>query len=470
MASHHRFQFAPVKRTVLVITAVLITLLPAYALAHDLADVYRMALKNDAQLQAAAAARKAQLETKPQARALLLPHIEAQASYGRHRRRILHTDTSGPLTPSRKQIYNEPTANINLTQPIFDWNAWNQLEKADKQVAAAEAKFQLTRQQLITRVSNAYFGVLEAGDNLRFALANKSAISHQLEQAKQRYKVGTAANTDLQNARASFDQAKAEVIQAKSNLRNARQLLSVITGVPTSSLAPLRDEIPLTSPTPDSPKAWVQIAMDSNLSIKQSAIMSHISKQQIDIARSGHFPTLNLVAGYGYDDSTDSYRGAESVNGQIGLQLNIPIFTGGATYSKVDQAQALYQKSLAQLKQEQRQVRASTRNDYDKVVLGVSRVKALRQGVTSAQVSLEATKQGFKVGVRTEVDVLNAQEQLFKAQQNYAQARYSYLENLLQLKLDAGSLNKSDIMAIDQLLVSKNNGRDSQHSESNESD
>lgn len=446
------------KRKVLLAASLLAATLPTRVFAQDLADVYRLALQNDAQLQAAASRRKAELENKPQARALLLPHISAQASYTRYHDHVI---SRGPVASStffpNNSTYNEPSAGVSLTQPIFNWSSWSQLEQADMQVAYAEAQFRAAKQDLLIRVSKAYFNLLQAKDNLQYALANKKAIAQQLNQAKQRYKVGTAANTDLQNARASYDQAKSQVIQAKAKVRSARQALQVITNAPPANIQPLRQSIPLSPPDPASPKAWVHIAMDSNLSIKQAQIQSKIDKKQIQVQESDHYPTLNLVAGYSYFDTTGKHFGTQETDSDVGVQLNIPIFSGGAISSRAHQARYTYEQSAHTLDQTRRQVRASTRDDYDNVVSGISNVQSLRQGVKSARVSLQATKEGFKVGTRTEVDVLNALQALYQAKQNYSQARYSYIESLLQLKQDAGSLGPSDIMAVDQLVASKGN-------------
>lgn len=444
------------KRTVFLTVSLLSAMLPTTAFAQDLADVYHLALKNDAQLQAAASQRKSELENKPEARALLLPSISGQASYTRYHNHVI---SRGPASTSaffpNNSTYNEPSASVSLTQPIFNWNAWSQLEQADMQVAYAEAQFRAAKQNLLIRVSNAYFNLLQANDNLQYALTDKKAIAQQLNQAQQRYNVGTAANTDLQNARASYDQAKSLVIQAKAKVRSARQALQVITNVPPTNIQPLRQQIPLNPPSPASPQAWVHIAMDSNLSIKQAQIQAKINKKQIQIAESGHYPTLNLVAGYSYFDTTGKNFGTQETDSDVGVQLNIPIFSGGAVSSRAHQARYTYEQSAHTLDQTRRQVRASTLDDYDNVESGISNVESLKQGVKSARISLKATKESYKVGTRTEIDVLNALQALYQAKQNYSQARYTYIENLLQLKQDAGSLGPSDIMAVDQLIADK---------------
>jgi outer membrane protein len=436
---------------------VFVALPPLQAMAQDLADVYHLALQNDAKLAAAATTRKAKLEAKPQARSLLLPQLNGSASIEHYHDHVITPSKmvrkSGRSIP-RNQRYWEPSAAINLTQPIFDWNAWSQLAQADSQIAVAEAQFQAAKQELLIRAANAYFNLLQSKDNLHFVLAEKKAIAHQLNQAKQRFQVGTAANTDLQNAKARFDQAKSQAIQAKAKVRDARHALRVITGVQPTGIQPLRKKIPLSTPDPGSPEAWVNIAMTGNLQIKQAKFQSQIAKKQIQIARSGHYPTLDLVAGYSYMDGSDSFTGQEATEAAYGLQLNIPIFSGGGIHAEVKQAQYQYQTSLHQLDEQRRQARANTLDDYDNVVLGVSRVKALIQNVHSAKVSLQATKDGHRVGTRTEVDVLDAVQAYYQAKETYSQARYTYLENLLQLKRDAGSLGPSDIMAVDQLVSS----------------
>jgi len=418
------------------------------AFAGGLLDNYLLAQDNDPQLKAADATRLAQGETKDQSIALLLPNISLVANADKI---SSETKSNFAFNPSRDEDFHSDGYSLTLIQPVYHHDHWVGLRQADATVGQAEADYGVAKQDLMIRLSSAYFTLLAAQDNLDFARAEKEATARQLEQAKQRFEVGLIAITDVHEAQAQYDLTVAQEISADNLLANSREALQEITGQYEQAPALLRAEIPLLSPDPIDIEQWVGKATEQNLGLKSAQFASSIANEEINRQRSGHYPVLDIVASKTHSDSNSAF-GSERDSDQVSLQLNVPIFAGGAVNSRTREAAYRADAAKQVLLQTRRSVMRQTRSAYLGVVAEVSRVKALNQAVISSAKAYEATQAGFEVGTRTIVDVLLSQRELFRAKRDYARSRYDYILNTLLLKQAAGSLALPDIEAINTWL------------------
>ena len=431
-------------------------LLSGAAQANDLLNVYDQALTNDTSLQAAAHQRDALLEAKPQARAAYLPQITG--SYGYNRERSQQDTAPQPCNNipggPTSCTFNSTTRGLTLTldQALFNWQAIQQIRQADDQVAIAETAYRAAQQDLLLRVAQAYFAALSAADSLRSTEAESKAVERQLEQAKKRFEVGLSAITDVQDAQARYDLTAAGIIAAQQALDSAKEALAVITGKLPEKLVTLQDDIPLPAPDPSDLNTWVTAARENNLALLAARLSAEAANKGIEIARSGHLPTLALRDQY-TDGSQGGRFAADQQQNSIGLQLSVPIYAGGAVQSGIRSAAATHQQRLSEFEGQKRQVDRQTRDAYQGVLAGAARVKALKQAVLSNTTALQASETGLEVGARTAVDVLNAEGLLYGAQRDYYRARYDYLLSVLSLKAAAGRLSVRDLEEINRLLV-----------------
>lgn len=420
---------------------------PAWG-ATDLMDVYSQARVADPQLRAAEYRLRADRELKDQARANFLPNISG--SYGTDR---------GPIEESARgqtQDVDQDSSrwSVTLTQPLFDKEIWERRQQAGAQIEQAVAEYRSAEQQFVLRVAQRYFDVLSARDTLRFTRAEARALERQLDQAEQRFEVGLSAITDVHEARASYDDARARVIVSENDLDDAEEALEELTGQAMPPLKALQDELPLRGPDPEEPQQWVETALTNNPALEARQHAAEVADQEIDIARSGHYPTLEFQAQHSdFTDESNAAFSRSAVGQTYSVQLNVPIFSGLRVSSQTDQAGFNYSAALQDAEQEQRNVVRSTRDEYRAVLAGISEVEARRQALVSAQSALDATEAGFEVGTRTIVDVLISQQQLFQAQRDLAQARYNYLLSSLRLKQAAGVISAEDLQRINSLLV-----------------
>ena len=438
------------------------------ASANELVNVYHLAVDNDAQIAAAVHQRDAALEARPQARAALLPLISGSYGYqqGRTKGNFVQTyqTETGEVLPLRQGIDADTTdknLNISLKQPVFDWAAFMRFSKSADQLSLAEATFRSAEQTLLLRSAQAYFDYLAANDDLRYTQAQKASLDRQLEQAKKRFEVGLSAITDVQEAQASYDRTTADVIAGEQKLASAREALLEITGQRDAALIPLREEIPLPGPQPENVDDWLGVARDNNYDLAIARVNARLAGFDVDIARAAHYPKLSLVGQYSDIEQDQDQRGGligdqnQKFHGpSVGLQVDVPIFSGFSVRSQVRQAVNVEEQRKAELLGAERSVSRKTRDAYLAVLTGSARVKALKQAVISNQTALQASETGLEVGTRTTVDVLNAQSLLFSAQRDYARARYDYLVSILTLKSAAGRLTEADLAEIDRLLVS----------------
>jgi outer membrane protein len=428
-------------------------LVPSLASANELSRIYQLAVENDTQLQAAMGARDAALAGNPQARGALLPQVNGVGSFGTQRDEIT-SENVDPFTPGEEtaSTTSEPyNLTLSLRQVLFDAAAWSRWQQADANGAAAWATYRLAEQNLAVRVTEAYFNLLGAADNVRFADAEKKAVERQLELAKKRFEVGLSAITDVQEAQARYDLTVAQMIEAEQALTTAQTAVSEITGAADASIVPLKDEIPLLGPNPDSVNEWLKTASEKSLEIRLANAQVRAASEDVDVRRAGHYPTLSAVGSQSLGESAGFNRG-EYEQSRIGVELNVPIFAGGTTQAGVNAAQGTLAQRRAELEGKKRSVERNTRTAYQGVIAGVSRVKAYTQAVVSNQTALEASEVGLEVGARTAVDVLNAQRELYRAQRDYSKSRYDYLLNILKLKQSAGQLAVKDLNEIDALL------------------
>ncbi|SEK44976.1 TolC family outer membrane protein [Ectothiorhodospira marina] len=426
---------------------------PLYA--TDLLEVYRTAQERDAELRTAEAEFRAALEARPQARSALLPQIEGTLGYA-------YTDSDQEGRPSFD--YQTRTFELSLNQTLYDHTNYVALRQADLGVAQATAVRDAARQELILRVAEAYFGVLSAKDNLSFAEAEKEAIGRQLEQADQRFEVGLIAITDVKEAQAQFDLAVAEEIAAQNRLDQAQEDLAVITGQFYENLPELSDRMPLVLPDPADKSQWVETAREANLNLVAQRLSTEVAAQDIKRQRSGHYPTLGLSASYndqafndlpdfgGQTSGATSQQFLDRQDAQVGVQLRVPIYTGGRVSSLTREARENFDAAREQQELAERQTVQQTRSAFLSVNAGISRVRALEQALESTRASFEAAEAGFEVGTRTAVDVLLELRQVFRAERDFAEARYDYLLNTLRLKQAAGTLSQEDLISVNTWL------------------
>jgi outer membrane protein len=434
------------------------------AQAENLVDIYKLAQFSDPAIKEAAANRSATLEAVPSARGFLLPQIDFDATYS--------DDTSegvriGGLGGVNQIFDNEQDGwrwNVQLRQTLFRWDQWVNLKKAGREVAQAEAEYMSASQDLMVRVATAYFDVLAAQDTLASEQTAKEAIGRQLEQAKKRFEVGLIAITDVQEAQASYDQAVATEISAKRNLASSREQLREIVGAYPTQLAGPKEAIPLVSPDPEDENAWVETARRQNFFVLASELGAEIAKDDYRVAKTGHYPTVDLVAGHtatdisgvgtntGVGGTLTSPIGTDSTQDSIQVQFAVPIFSGGTVSAGRREALYRYRAAAERYEGSVRQTEREARDAYLGVMAEISRVKALKQALKSRRTALQASEAGFQVGTRTTVDVLDQRRLLFIADVNYARSRYDYIINVLLLKQAAGTLNANDLVEVNGWL------------------
>ncbi|WP_369931001.1 TolC family outer membrane protein [Xanthomonas sp. NCPPB 2632] len=450
-------------RLKLLTVALALAAMPFASHAEDLLDAYRQARANDPVLSQADSNRLATGETVVQSRALLLPQVSAQLQ-------LSQAEPNGrdPLVLNDGTVVSNDightrtrSSSLSVSQSVVDFSRYADLKASKSSSEAQDATYEAALQQLSTRVATAYFQVLTNDDALTFAKANEQALARQLEQAQQRFDVGLSAITDVQDAKAQHDTAVASVITAENTLADSREALTQITGKPSDNLKKLREQLPMDPPTPNDPKAWVAEAVKSNPTILASQYNVESAEHSISSARAAHLPTLDATAGYSKSTAWTQNAGTlsssnSSSNGRggttVGLTLSVPIFSGGATQSRV--RQSIYQRDSAQdsLESSRRQVVRDTLNYYRSVVAGISKVEATKAAVESSESARDATQAGFEVGTRTIVDVLIAQQNLTSALSDYSQSRHQFILDKLLLKQTAGTVDVKDLEAINALL------------------
>ena len=347
-------------------------------------------------------------------------------------------------------------ADLSLSQSIYNGSYWQDLDIAEKQATQFAAIYGFAAQGLLFRTAVAYFDVLRADEAVKSVKANKRAVERQLEQTKQRFDVGLIAITDVHEAQAEFDQTNAELISAENSLANSYYVLRELTGEDILKVSYLNTDTFEPQELQGDVSFWRNNALEHNLELHEKRIAKELSKMQIDLAETGHLPTLDFTAGLGYSDvdyDTDSFSDYGRTTGTLGIQLNVPIYTGGAITSRVKQAQYSYVMASEDLVETFRSTEQQINSGYNNVRASLSSISAYEQTVTSSNSALEATEAGFEVGTRTIVDVLDATRSLYASENQLANARYDYIINMLQLKYSAGTLSEQDIADVSAGLV-----------------
>jgi outer membrane protein len=425
--------------------------------AADLLETYHAAQGQDSVFAAARASHQAGQEKLSQGRSLLLPSVNLTANST-----VINSDTQyNPVVPfpfSGTSRYNNTGAAITLVQPLYRQNNWLVYTESELQVAQADAQFKNSEQDLILRVAQAYFDVLTAQDGVSLAAAQKTAIAEQLAQAKRNFEVGSATITDTHEAQARYDLIVAQEIAAQSNLEIRLRSLQQLTNAMPNNLQPLGAAFKLDTPQPADVEKWVEQAQQGNLQLAVAQANAELAEQEVARNRGGHYPTLDLVASYAKSNNTpigsdnNIALNSDTTTTSLGVQLNIPLFQGGATQSKWREAEANRDRAKEDLESARRNVDLQTRQAYVGVVNGVAQVNALQQALTSSESLLEASKLGQEVGVRTNLDVLNAQQQLYSTRRDLYQAQYNYLLSRLRLKAATGTLAEDELALVNQAL------------------
>ncbi len=424
----------------------------AQAQAADLLETYNAAQGQDAVFASARASQQAGKEKLSQGRATMLPSVNLSANSTYYDNQIDYSASSKSLN------YNSSGVGVTLVQPLFRQQNWLAYTESELQVAISDAQFHLAEQDLIVRVAQAYFDVLISQDSVQLAEAQKKAISEQLEQAKRNFEVGTATITDTYEAQARFDLTNAQLIAAQSNLEIKRRSLQQIANANPGELKPIGTELKLDVPQPTDVSKWVDDAQQHNLQVVIAQAGAELADKEVARNRGGHYPTLDLVANVSKSSANGGtfngtgYGPSDTTSKSVGVQFNMPLFQGGATQSKWREAEANRDKAQQDLENARRSVGVQVRQAYLGVESGIAQVQALRQALKSSESLLQASKLGQNVGVRTSLDVLNAQQQLFSTRRDFYQAQYNYLVSQLRLKAAAGNLTEADLARVNQAL------------------
>jgi outer membrane protein len=428
---------------------------PLAATAEDLLQVYRDAQSYDAVYAAARNNLVAGRERLPQGRALLLPQLNLAAEARQSR-------VDSEPRDSAPSFVREPRSTgytLTFVQPIYRPQSWQQYRQAEFQVAQAEATFAQAGQDLIIRTAQAYFDVLAAQDTLELVRAQKAATAEQLAAAKRNFEVGTATITDTHEAQSRYDLITAQEIAALNDVESKRQALRLVTGKEYRELKSLRPEIKLAPPNPENMDFWVDLAEKQSYSVLAQQAATEVAMLEQRRQRAAHLPTLDAFATYDQlgqsasTSSTGSAGGVDTATTAIGLRFAMPLYQGGALDSREREAAALALKTKDDLENVKRSAATATRQNYLIVINGIAAIAALEQALISSQSSLDSNKLGYEVGVRINIDVLNAQQQLFSTRRDLLVARYNTILNQLRLKAGAGSLREEDLAEINKALA-----------------
>jgi outer membrane protein len=443
-------RFRGIGMPALLLAAALVGANPARAAGTDLLAITRDALLNDPTYASARFSQLASAEIEPQARSNLLPNLSASVG-----------DTANRLDYRSQEVSLQETFNawgpsLNLTVPIYNAQFWESLTQAKLTVKQSEAQLAQARSDLLVRVVQAYFDVLASEDALSALRENKKAVSEQLAQAKREFEVGTKTIVDTHEAKARFDQIDAQEQVARGDLAIKQSALRAIIGHDAGQIAALRDPVELAPPQPNDIETWARSAESSNYSVLAARAGSEIAHYEVKRARDAYLPTVNVTGSVQWQrgDHGSLYLGGQDsqTNSQLGINLTVPVFTGGYIQSKVREAHIREDKADQDLELARRTAAQSARQAYTGVDYGLAQVQALESAEISAKTQVDSTRLGYQVGVRINLDVLNANTQLFNTQRDLKKARYDFLVNGLKLKAAAGALVDDDVAVVNALL------------------
>jgi outer membrane protein len=440
------------KRTTLLALALAAT--AQGAAAEDLVQVFRDSQRYDATYSAARNNLAAGRERLPQGRALILPTLNLSASATRSR--VDSESRDAAVQPSFLRTPDSTGYTLTFTQPIFRVQNFLQYQQGEFQVRQAEATFGQATQDLIVRVAQAYFDVLGQYDTLTLVRAQKAATSEQLAQAKRNFEVGTATITDTHEAQARYDLIAAQEIAALNDLQARRRQLQLISGKEYTELKQLRGDVKLSPPNPENVETWAELAEKQSYTVLIQSAAAEVAALEAKRASAGHLPTLDFVAQYGQSGetaSTTSSVGRDTNSSSVGLQFALPLFQGGSVSSREREAAALYLRSKDDLDNARRTAVLTARQLYLSTLNGITQVIALEQARVSSQSALDSNKLGYEVGIRINIDVLNAQQQLYSTERDLALARYNTILNNLRLKAASGALREEDLEEVNRVLT-----------------
>ena len=435
----------------------LVTQAYAAETASNLIDIYQQALARDPQLASALSQNRAAQEIIEQGKALYRPtvNLTAGASASQTDIRFLGAAGNNPFRVQGRNNFEGYNYGVDARQPIYRKQNLVQMDQSKTQVSQADKQLHLTQQNLILRVTQAYFDVLIAQDKMTLMAAQKKAIVSQLEQAKANFEVGTATVTDVNEAQARYDLVLAQEIATENELQVAKRSVQAITGAMPEKLATVRADIHPENLAQSMDK-WLEITAANNLNILLQQDALKFAEQEIERLSAGHLPTLDAVASYtlNYANGNPNGFGSELESAVVGVQMQIPLYQGGAISSRVRQAVQNQEKAKDDIEVARRNAELETQRAYLNLSTSIAQVKALEQAEASSKLQVESTKLGYEVGVRNSVDVLNAEQQYFVAKRDLLQARYNYLVNIIRLKASSGLIAEADLVDINQQLVS----------------
>ncbi len=419
-----------------------LTLLLASGPAHaiDLDEAWRLALHHDPELASARMTLRADLEALPQARATLLPSVNLSANTSDNQRDIQGAFSEG---------FNNHGWSASLTQPVFRLSEYFLFQEVQALSRQREAEFAVLQQGLITRVAEAYFGVLEAREELLSAGAEEEALASQLKQAQESHEVGLISMTDVHEAQAAYDLARVAHGQRQGELDIAIEILETLVGKPVAEVAELSSELPVREPEPKDREAWVETALAQNHTLQASLLASNVARKELKARKAEHLPTVDFVASYNRSVQGGlSFLGGKINNRTYSLEFNMPLFAGGRTRSRVREAGYRIEAARETTEQVRQRVAEDIRVLHRLVTLDVYNIRALEQAITSARSALQATEVGYEVGTRNSVEVLQARRAVFAAERDHAAARYQYVINTFRLKEVAGTLSPQDVQEL----------------------
>ena len=414
-------------------------------------QIYNLAIENDSLLSAANSVFSASKENTKYARGGLHPDIRLTAEAGRNREDVDVAD--GAIGASGLTYFDSNKVQLRLKQPLYRKDLFTEIDIADAESQAANSEYKLAKQNLIMRLTEAYFAVLYAVDNRTFANAEEQAISKQLKNIKRRYKVGKSTITDLQEARASRDLATAEVIMAQDDYEDSLEGLTQLTGLKHSNIAGLSPDFVPGELEPANLDYWINLAEDNNKKLQADRHNIQALKYEIDNQNSGHYPKLDLVAKYRLEETGGRFGDSETDDRSIMLQLDIPLYQGGQISSKSRTAHINLNEAKHRLRNTHRSVMRETRKSYRTVMTSLKRISALKQAVLSTETALAMITKGYKVGTRTNTDVLKAQREVYKVHRDYSADKYNYTINYILLKNLTGTLSQNDLEFIDKWFI-----------------
>lgn len=437
-------------RKILISVPLAVSFMSAQAQAEDLLALYGKAQQQDARVEIGRAEYDAAIQSKPGARSALLPQLSASASYERH-------DQSYSDIPAARQnlykdgSYNSRNYTLSLEQTLFNRAQWKALAQAGDVIAQATAEKVRSEQDLIMRLATAYFQVLAAADGLKFTRMEKQATQHQKEEMQRRFEAGLSTAVDVKESAAQLSLAKAQEIDSVYQLSVEKENLRVITGETPGNLRNLKANLQLT-PLKSSMESWTKLALENSPQVMSALAALRHAEKEVERRRAGYLPTLGLNAEYADTKDDGGFSEGRDTDTSVGLELKIPLYTGGKTQSDVKESRALLMKAKRQYDLARRETARETRAAYLNTRAAVNRMNALKEALSATEAAYAASKSGLSIGTRTVLEVLTSLRDSLSAKKDYNQARYDYVLSLFRLKQAAGELSDKDLLTVNGWL------------------